>query len=221
MPDLGKLSNVTITSGAVYPFVAQWLTLLRIQAVSVYKDWAFLEALPKEVLAQHREGNTNVISFNNANRKLSISTEHSNVYHAVTKQVKFFCIDHMLTLPGFYAFLKELTAIQQKHQSVFNQDNRLQEGCNELIEGYWNAVKPGLHDVAFGQTYDQSQALSEQVTAIQQLDSLIQQHEVKEAKSEKSLDLDPQLPFRAMKKIKADLQQTLGLGSKPTPTLTR
>lgn len=201
-----------IISGNVHSFVYHWLKILlanRHVRGSYYKDWDILQNLTIEELSKRDE--SNIISFN-VNRKTHPPTKFNQyVYRSVTNLVKTHCIDSDLSLPGFYAFLRKILDVQKQYQASFKEDQQLTNGCNTLIAGYWNEVKPSLHDVAYGQ----SENMSADRQALAGIDQAMQQQE---PHSEYSNDLDPKLPFQAMKTIKADLQQVLG--SKPTATPT-
>ncbi len=202
-------------AGNVHDFVREWLLLIlsiiHRHGDAHEKDWQLLEHLSHdEYLAYSRQSGSNVVSFaiNKATKPEKDPFRH--VYRAVSELVGRHCIDHQLTLPGFYAFLREMLFIEKTYPEAYAEDKRLKAGANALVTGYWEKVKPSLYDVTNGVSDDMTSDLS----AIQGISQLIE-----EQSAGPSNDLDPRPPFQ--KQIQADLQQALGSRPSPTATLTR
>lgn len=218
---MGSSSHI-VSAGGVHDFVNDWLAVIfgnhYLKNSHGMKDWRLLENLPLDGLDRDRVGNkapSNVISFQ-VNRKTAppVVQNNQHIYRRVNKIVIQHCIENSLSLPGFYAFLREMTALGKEFPVSFDQDERLKNGCNDLIAGYWDKVRPSLHDVALGQSDNMAADLS----AANGIASIAEQ----EANSEKSNQLSAQPPFKkAMNKIQQDYQHTLSSKPTPTPSLTR
>jgi hypothetical protein len=206
-------SNI-ITAGGVHDFVARWLGVIYGNAYlrhAAHKDWRLLENMPLEGLeARHKQ--SNVISFH-VNRKTHppVAQTHRSIYRLITSLVVAHCIESDLSLPGFYTFLRLVTGVQESYPEAFANDQRLQAACNDLIIGYWEKVKPSLHDVVYGQS-DNMQMDAAAVEGIHQITQ-------EEPSSDKSNQLKAQPPFK--KRIQADLKQALSSRPTPTPSLGR
>jgi hypothetical protein len=214
-------SSHIVSAGGVHDFVNEWLGIIfgnyYLRNSHGMKDWRLLENMPLDGERDHA-GNkepSNVISFQ-VNRKTAPPVTQSNrhIYRRVNKLVVQHCIETALSLPGFYAFLREMTALGKEFPVAFENDSRLKNGSNNLISGYWEKVKPSLYDVALGQ----SDNMTADMSAANGIASITEQ----EANSEKSNQLSAQPPFKkAMNKIQQDYQHALSSRPTPTPTLTR
>ena len=80
---------------------------------------------------------------------------------------------------------------------------------DSLVTGFWNAVKPGVTDLVYGESAN-PEADSAAVAGIQQLTG--ESHG-------KQNQLNAQLPFK--KRIQSDLSQALGSRPGSSPTLSR
>ncbi len=212
------MSNSTrsdnIIFGNVYDFVGRWISLILSLRSSrnTNKDWRLLERLSSEEFAaysQHGMGNSKVVSFSVNRVTQPLAQQNRYIYNIVSECVEQHCIGQQLTLPGFYAFLKNMMKIEKTHADVFEEEQRLKVACNDLITGYWEKVKPSLYDA----THGVSDNMTADASAVQGIEQLLE--EVPD--SGKANDLDPRPPFK--KTIQADLRQTLGSRPTPTPTL--
>ena len=199
----------SIVCGNVHDFVQEWLEFVlvdvyRRNSKDAAKDWQLLESLSSsEYEAFSQQKNSNVISFQ-VNRKTQPQGQSSDrhVVRLINQLVKKYCVDSELTLPGFYAFLREMTAIEEQFQ--FSETLKIAK--NALILGFWNKVRPKLYDVVHGF----SDNMATDMAAIEGINQLTSSEENSAPKN----DLDPKLPFAQV--VQADLQQAMG--SRPTPT---
>lgn len=209
-------TDIVFAGGRVYRFVLRWLGIIFGNAFlrdsQGIKDWRLLENFSIDEMENRylqSEQPSNVISFR-VNRKTHppLATQNRHIYRAINKLVVQHCIQSALTLPGFYAFLRAMTEVQTNYVEAFAIDERLISGWNDLITGYWEKIRPSLHDVTYGQSAD----MAADMTALQGINQLTQE----EANSGKEEQLTAQPPFKKL--IQADLKQAFT--SKPTPTPT-
>ena|SRR3990167_3284806 len=214
-------SNRVISCGATHPFVNRWIQFVLSNSANreaFVKDWGLLERLPQEeyaIYSHHSKEKSNVISFQVNRKTHPKENPHQHVIHLISQVVKKYCIDSELTLPGFYAFLREIMGIQKQFPGAFEcidtNENRFTEVVNDLITGYWNEVRPNVQDVVYGQSNDMTADMSA-IQGIQQ---------ISEESHGKQNQLNAQLPFKAVNKIKNEMNNILGSQPTQTPTFSR
>lgn len=227
--------NGDIIYGNVYPFVRRWLEIvlgnIHFRDLRAAKDWSLLQDLSAEnfkIYSEHGSddsdggfdsssgsgGGSNLLSFR-VNRKTNPSMKpHQYVYRFVSDVVKLHCIDRMLTLPGFYAFLQDMLALEKNYKEAYEQDKRLAKAAKDLIVGYWNEVRPSVNGTQYEDTATMNQDASYLNAVAQLADEIAAQPEN---------DLDPKLPFmkslaqQAKQEISHVASQSLTHSTRPSP----
>ena len=117
-------SSDQIISGDVPDFVRRWIEFvlgdLHRRSNDVAKDWQLLEKLSSgEFEAYSKRSDSNVISFKFNRKTRPNSSSNQHIVRMINRLVNKYCIDSELTLPGFYAFLREITALQEQFPDAF------------------------------------------------------------------------------------------------------
>ncbi len=214
-PDLSGVkpnNSESFVGGNTPDFVRTWLKIILVNSSSpeIDKDWNLVQNTPRN--AASNTGAT-ILSFTHNRVTKQPIQGFSRAYREVTSQVKMHCIGQQLTLPGFYAFLRDMNQLRnlQHFGIAIESDFRLKTGFNNLIIGYWNLVRPSVTDFALGAS-NSMHADAQAIAGIQ--------HEMKRLDSGGKQDqLQAKLPFK--ERIQNELSHALESRPMSSPTLCR